>query len=104
MSKLDIGQRPYARATTRRTTSTNRRGKDRSSKNFWGASRVSSSLIFFQPMMASNASNKNAWWKRFTKYRRDADGRFTERTLEEYLVGKVSNVLQPAEARLQNFL
>ena len=33
-----------------------------------------------------NNNNAELAIKRFAKYRRDADGRFTERTLEEYLV------------------
>jgi len=33
-----------------------------------------------------NNNNAEHAIKRFARYRRDADGRFTERTLEEYLV------------------
>jgi hypothetical protein len=33
-----------------------------------------------------NNNNAEHAIKRFAKYRRDADGRFTQRTLEEYLV------------------
>jgi hypothetical protein len=33
-----------------------------------------------------NNNNAEHAIKRFAKYRRDADGRFTERTLEEYLI------------------
>ena len=49
-----------------------------------------------------NNNNAEHAIKRFAKYRRDADGRFTERTLEEYLV--LSTVFETCEFNNVNVL
>jgi hypothetical protein len=49
-----------------------------------------------------NNNNAEHAIKRFAKYRRDADGRFTERTLEEYLV--LSTVFETCEFNNVNTL
>jgi hypothetical protein len=49
-----------------------------------------------------NKNNAEHAIKRFAKYRRDADGRFTERTLEEYLV--LSTVFETCELNNVNVL
>jgi hypothetical protein len=49
-----------------------------------------------------NNNNAEHAIKRFAKYRRDADGRFTERTLQEYLV--LATVLETCEFNNLNVL
>jgi hypothetical protein len=49
-----------------------------------------------------NNNNAEHAIKRFAKYRREADGRFTERTLEEYLV--LASVLETCEFNNVNVL
>ena len=49
-----------------------------------------------------NNNNAEHAIKRFAKYRRDADGRFTERTLEEYLI--LSTVFETCEFNNVNVL
>lgn len=49
-----------------------------------------------------NNNNAEHAIKRFAKYRRDADGRFTERTLEEYLV--LASIFETCEFNNVNVL
>ena len=49
-----------------------------------------------------NNNNAEHAIKRFAKYRRDADGRFTKRTLEEYLV--LASVFETCEFNNVNVL
>ena len=49
-----------------------------------------------------NNNNAEHAIKRFAKYRRDADGRFTERSLQEYLV--LATVLETCEFNNLNVL
>jgi hypothetical protein len=49
-----------------------------------------------------NNNNAEHAIKRFAKYRRDADGRFTARTLEEYLV--LASVFETCEFNNVNVL
>ena len=49
-----------------------------------------------------NNNNAEHAIKRFAKYRRDADGRFTERTLKEYLV--LASVFETCEFNNVNVL
>ena len=49
-----------------------------------------------------NNNNAEHAIKRFAKYRRDADGRFTERTLEEYLA--LASVFETCEFNGVNVL
>ena len=52
--------------------------------------------------MPWNNNNAEHAIKRFAKYRRDADGRFTERTLQEYLA--LATVLETCEFNNVNVL